>query len=329
VVSSARVSEPDDPSPPPSSAGLAGTPPPPPPAPATPAPHPPGPLGLVPAAIVGALLLVFLFFGAIAGREATLSENLDRVLHGGAGERKQAAFNLVRQIAENREAELGGQPPPWPLDPGFLPRLREARASVDESDPEIRLVIASLLAQLGDEEGVTGLLELLDLAPGQDPEGAVRFHALATLGSLGDPRAEAACARILRTSDDTGLRIVSAVALQRIPGEEGRGALLSALEDAVLEVRANAAIALAVRGDPAGAGLLRDLLDPEIYRGEQARDARKFTHARRISESRAQAVEALARLKRPEDRAVIERLAREDHDLAAREAAMRALEGWR
>ena len=67
------------------------------------------PLILVPAMIVGAILLVFLFFGAIAGREASLAENLDRVVHGGQAERKQAAFNMVRQVAENEQARQEGR----------------------------------------------------------------------------------------------------------------------------------------------------------------------------------------------------------------------------
>src|SRR5262249_49357309 len=84
------------------------------------------PLIVVPAVIVGAILLVFLFFGAITGREASLSENIDKVITGGQAERKQAAFNMVRQIAENREAQGEGHSAPWPVEADFLPKLRRA-----------------------------------------------------------------------------------------------------------------------------------------------------------------------------------------------------------
>ena len=54
------------------------------------------PLVVVPALIVMVLVLVFVLFGAVAGKEDSPRENLDRLLHGGFNERKQAAFNLVR-----------------------------------------------------------------------------------------------------------------------------------------------------------------------------------------------------------------------------------------
>ena len=286
------------------------------------------PLIVVPAVIVGAIILVFLFFGAITGREASLSENVDRVVHGGQAERKQAAFNMVRQIAENRQALSEGRSSPWPVEPDFLPKLRQAWSSTSAGDPYIRLVLASLLAQLSDPEGVPNLLALLDTPASEDPDGSIRFNALANLGALGDPRAEAPAIRILQQADDSGLRAVAAIALQRIPGAAGATALRGAVEDPILEVRANAALALAMRGDPAGASVLRDLLDPAIYAAEHGRDGAKFAQARRVSESRVAAIQALARLHRPEDRAEIERVAEKDDDLLVREAGMTALKSW-
>lgn len=286
------------------------------------------PLIVVPALIVGAVMLVFLFFGAIAGSEATLAENLDRVVNGGQAERKQAAFNMVRQIAENRQALLDGREPPWPLDPSFRDGLRRAWDSTSADDPSIRLVLASLLAHLEDPQGVPHLIALLDTPQGDDPDGEIRFNALATLGSLGDARAEAPAVRILQSGDDPGLRAVAAIALQRIPGETGAQALRGALDDPVFEVRANAAIALSMRGDPAAGRVLLDLLDRDVYESEHGRDAAKFSQATRISESRVAAVEGLARLRRAEDRQAIVRVAELDDDLAVREAAMKALEDW-
>jgi len=287
------------------------------------------PLIVVPAVIVGAILLVFLFFGAITGREASLSENIDKVISGGQAERKQAAFNMVRQIAENREAQAESRSAPWPVEPDFLPKLRRAWASTSSGDPYLRLVLASLLAQLGDPDGVPNLLALLDTPASEDKDGSVRFNALADLGALGDPRAEASAVAILQKGEDPGLRAVAAIALQKIPGEAGLAALRGAVDDPLLEVRANAAVALAMRGDPAGAGVLKELLDPAVYAAEHDRVGAKFAAARRVSESRVAAITALARLHRPEDKAEIERVAEKDDDLAVREAGMRALESWR
>lgn len=287
------------------------------------------PLVVVPALIVGVIVLVFLFFGAIQGRESTLGENLDRVISGGAGERTQAAFNMVVQLAENQEAKTAGKDLPWPVDASFLPKLHDAWKKAPADDPKIRLVLATMLAQLGDSEGVPSLIALLDVPEGDDADGFVRFNVLANLGALGDPRALDAIVRVLEHSTDDGLRSVAVIALQRIGGEKSRAALLGALEDGSFEVRANAALALAARGDVAGATVLRGLVETASYAAEHERDKKKFAQARRVSESRVMAIHGLSRLRRPEDRAVIERVAESEADLAVREAAMKALAEWK
>jgi hypothetical protein len=285
------------------------------------------PLIVVPAAIVGAIVLVFLFFGAIAGHEASVEENLDRVISGGAGDHTQAAFNLVRQLAENQAARNEGRELPWPVDERFLPRLQAAWEATPADDKTIRLVLAGLAGQLGDPDAVPKLVSLLESMDAEDTDG-VQFHALANLGALGDARATPVIVRYLEGSADDGLRSVAAVALQRMPGEESRQALVGALDDRSLEVRANAALSLSVRGDAAGARVLRELLKTATYTSEHDLDARKYAQPRRISESRVKAVEALGHLKIAEDQALLAELAESDKDLAVREAAMKALAQW-
>jgi HEAT repeat protein len=287
------------------------------------------PLVVVPALIVGVIVLVFLFFGAIRGRDASLSENLDRVISGGAGERTQAAFSMVVQLAENQEAKNSGKPLPWPIEESFLPKLQDAWKKAPADDAKIRLVLATMLAQLGDSEGVPSLIALLDTPPAEDADGFVRFNVLANLGAIGDERALDAIIRVLETSNDEGLRTVACIALQRMKGDKSRAALVGALEDGSFEVRANAALALAARGDPAGASVLRTLLDKSSYTAEHERDSKKFAQGRRVSESRVMALHALSELHRPEDRAAIASVADKDDDLAVREAAMKALADWK
>jgi HEAT repeat protein len=287
------------------------------------------PLVVVPALIVGVIVLVFLFFGAIRGRESSLSDNLDRVINGGAGERTQAAFSMVVQLAENQEAKNDGKPLPWPIDEAFLPKLKDAWKKAPPDDPKIRLVLATMLAQLGDGEGVPSLIALLDVPASDDADGFVRFNVLANLGALGDERALEPIIRVLETSTDEGLRSVACIALQRMSGEKSRAALVGALDDGSFEVRANAALALAARGDASGARVLRALLDPSAYAAEHERDKKKFVEGRRISESRVMAIHALAALHQPEDRAAIASVAEKEDDLAVREAAMKALADWK
>lgn len=285
------------------------------------------PLIVVPAAIVGAIVLVFLFFGAIAGHEASVEENLSRVMSGGAGDHSQAAFNLVRQLAENQAARNEGRELPWPIDERFLPKLQSAWDATPADDKTIRLVLAGLSGQLGDPEAVPKLVSLLESMDAEDKDG-VQFHALANLGALGDARAVPVIVRYLEGSSDEGLRSVAAVSLQRIRGEESRIALVGALDDRSLEVRANAALSLSVRGDGAGARVLRELLKSSTYAAEHELDARKYAQPRRITESRVKAVEALGHLKLADDEPLLAELAERDDDLAVREAAMKAIAEW-
>ena len=92
------------------------------------------PLVVVPFLVVGVLVLVFLFFGAIRGEDASLERNLEALVHGGTNERQQAAMNLSVQLVENREARGKGQEPPWPTGPDFLERLQGSWESLADEE---------------------------------------------------------------------------------------------------------------------------------------------------------------------------------------------------
>lgn len=294
------------------------------------------PLVVVPALIVMVLVLVFVLFGSVAGKENSPRENLDRLLNGGFNERKQAAFNLVRQVLESRRASAQGEAPEFEIDAGFLPELRAARAQVDalESprDVPIPLVLSSLLAQLGEVEGVAQLAELTQLSDVLDPEHEYRVYAAMTLGAIGDHlegagREQAARALIaLLENPDPALVLVAIAGLQRLPTEATAPALKGMLGSRVLEQRGSAALSLAALGDPAGAEVLEEMLTPRPYEAERAQDPNKWPAAR-VSESRCKALEALIALGLPPSAAELRRLADEDPDPNVRRAAMAAAEG--
>jgi len=284
------------------------------------------PLVVVPGMIVVVLVLVFLAFGGIGGSEPSIDENLRVLVSGGANERTQAAFSLSQKIASNSRALLDGEEVPWPVPEDLGARVREAYAATSEGDPTVRFVLASLQAQLGDEQGVPHLVELLELPDSEDEDAQLRFQVLVSLGTSGDPRATPA---VLGFADhpDGGLRSIVAIVLQKLPGEAVRPALEGLTRDPELEVRANAAISLAKLGDPAGAGVLLSLLDPEVYRAENEADRRRFRSGEIVSQSRRKGLEALRKLGRPADREAV--LAwREDPDLEFRGELLDALERW-
>ncbi len=284
------------------------------------------PLLVVPFLVVGVLVLVYVFFGAIRGREASIQENLERVIQGGANERKQAALSLAAQVAENRRAVAEGREPVWGVRGDLLGELRRAWDALPSDDnPHIRLALAQLAAGYGDPDSLAKLSGFLALPESEDPRGELRAQAMVGLSWLGDPRAADSLAPFLNHPDPF-LRQAAAAALQRVPGNRSLEALRGLLADPSLELRGQAAISLSCLGDPAGAAVLLELLRPESYAQVRAEDPRKFKSAGQVHETRLEALRALARLARPEDRPVIESLAAGDLDPTIREAAMLVLQ---
>jgi len=135
------------------------------------------PLVVVPAMIVIVVLLVYTLVGAITGEEATVDENLNRVLHGGSNERTQAAYALVAQLAENHRALIDGEELPWEISDEFAPNLAGALEGLGEDEAQLQYVISSSLHHLGDPAGLVGLRKILALGE--------LFDALGDLGEFG------------------------------------------------------------------------------------------------------------------------------------------------
>lgn len=302
------------------------------PAPPSGAPPPPSPyrnllvpLVVVPFLVVGVLVLVFVFFGAIAGKEASLEENLARVVDGGPNESKQAAMSLGVQAAENARAKLEGKPEPWPVGPQFREQLAQAWSTVSEDDRRLRLTIAQLSAAQGDPVARERLASFLRLPDEEDREGELRFAALMGLACLDDPAAAELVIPLVHNADPL-LRQTAVGVLQRMPGPATVEALAGLLDDPSLELRGQAAISLSRLGDARGARVLRELVARESYDSVHRAQPAKFANEPLIQAVRVKAVEALARLALEEDRALLAGVAKDDPDPHVREAAMRALE---
>jgi len=282
------------------------------------------PLVVVPAMIVVVVLLVYTLVGAITGEEATVDENLHRVLHGGSNERTQAAYALVAQLAENDRARIGGNDLPWEVSEALAPKLTDALVGLGEDEVQLQYVLSSALLHLDDPAGIEGLRGILALGEEADPEGKLKFHALVSLGSRGSSETFGDVSAFL-DDEDQGLRSLAAGYLRFYPAELAIPPLKGSLGDLDLAVRLNAAISLSWFSDPAGAVVLRDGTRREIYEAERARNPRNYARAEVVRENRVRALEGLARLARVEDRALLEELAAGDEDLEVREAAMRAI----
>lgn len=295
------------------------------------------PLVVVPALIVMVFVLVWTFFSSITGREASPEENVERLLHGGKNERTQAAFNLVRQALEEWETDARGEEGPWAFDEALVEKVRAAWEDTQDmqapEDVPIPLALATLLAQLRDQGSVERLADLTRLAPELDPDGEYRSYAGFSLGALGErlDGAERDVARAalleLIASEDHGLRMVGAIALQTLPGPETSAALRALLVESSLELRGNAALSLARLGDDAGRVVLLEMLGEQAYATERERESEKWTRGRLVSESRRKALAALASIGALPAAAELERLAEQDPDPEVRELARRLMVG--
>jgi HEAT repeat protein len=282
------------------------------------------PLLVVPAMIVVVLLLVYTLVGAIAGEEASLEENLQRVMRGGANERDQAAFALVAQLAENDRALADGLEAPWEISMELRPNLVSALEVLGEDEAQLQYVISSALLHLGDPAGLEGLRGILTLGEEADPDGKLKFHALFCLGPRGDAETFEDVRPFLE-SDDAGLRSLAAGLMRYYAQDLAAPALSAALGDHDLAVRLNAAISLSWLGNSAGATLLMDGAGRALYEAERQRDPQAYARADVVRANRVRALDALARLGRAEDIAFFEGVVEAEDDLEVREAAMKAL----
>jgi HEAT repeat protein len=269
---------------------------------------------IFPLAIVGVCVAVFVIFGLIAGESKGAHDFLAEVRSGGATRRWQAAFELSKVLQSGKDPALA--------EPKFRAELVKLFQEVKNDDPRVRRYLALALGRLGDPAAVPVLLEALhdEGTEGHPVDPETRVYALWALGAIGDPAALPEL-RARAKDEDAGLRKTAIHALGGLPGPEARATLLAGLEDGVEDVRWNAALVLARRGETAAVPVLLQMTDR----------AHLETVAGLTGEQREQAIlEAVASaggLSSPELRAALTRLRENDPSLKVREAARKALEG--
>jgi len=210
---------------------------------------------IFPMAIVVVCVAVFAVFGLIASEGKSPRDHLNEVRSGGGlfnHKRWQAAFALAGAIEFQRESARS--------DPRFA---RELTALFEESarwqDPLARRYLGLALGRLGDPVAVPALRR----AAGDDLEADIetRLYAILALGRLGDPAALPELLSAVAASDP-GLRKAAVHALGSFPDRPlARQAMRAALEDAVDDVRWNAALGLARMRDTAALPVLARMLD--------------------------------------------------------------------
>ena len=263
-----------------------------------------------PMAIVASCVAVFVVFGLIAAEGKSAREYLGEVRTGGTARRWQAAFELSKVIQGGKDKAL--------KDPRFADELLALFQESEKDDPRVRRYLALALGRIGDARAVPPLLKLVaEHDATSDPETLI--YSIWALGSLRDESAVPELVR-LAGAEDPGVRKAAVHALGAMPGEPARERLLASLADGAEDVRWNAALALARRGDAAGAPVLKSMLD-RAYLAKVP-----DLSAEQAEEAMLAAVGAAAQLHDPELKRALAELRTSDPSLKLRNAAGAALE---
>ena len=210
---------------------------------------------LLPLAVVGGMVGVFLLFTLATRRTPTPEDYLRTLRSGRFNQRWQAAFELSNVIknapSRNPDRNLEKE----------LARVFEASMASKDEDPRVRRYLALALGNSGSSEAIGPLLKG---AVSSDPE--TRLYSLAGLARLHANESKELFVRGL-ADPDPAIRSVCAYGLGAIPGVEAGHELTEMLKDTAPEVRWNAALALARLGDNSGQGVLIEMLNRQYLDG--------------------------------------------------------------
>jgi hypothetical protein len=286
---------------------------------------------LIPLAVVAVTAVVYLGFRSMIDDGRTAHEYLAEVQHGGTDRRWPAAYELSR-LMDDPDVQADRS-----LGPALVAAFEQARSD----DPRIRRYLALAIGRLDppwppgavdalsrslDEAGPVAKQDWMSQLTGwsESDVGEVRISTIWALGASGDPSV-AERLQPFYDSGDPGIRKMVVYALGALPGETQVATLREALQDEAPDVRWNAAVALARRGDGQGAGVIRQMLDREYVTRIVTREARQHVDLDPISEVMISGLQAAAALKDQALRQPIAELSENDRSMKVRQAALEAL----
>lgn len=220
-------------------------------------------LFVIPAIIVLAVVLVYLLFGKIASGDSDPQQFRVALESSNPVRRWQAAHNLAQTLEADRSLSQNGE-----LASDLVGLLKEELDRGAGANDEQRSLKAYLVTAVGRFQSPVGVPALVRaMKPPYDV--AVRFRAISALVDLNDriedfPATDVA-ADLIEVSHDPEpiLRKVSAFAMGALDDLRFSPRLQEMLADGDVDVRYNAALALARNGDAASVPVLVAMLDPE------------------------------------------------------------------
>lgn len=286
---------------------------------------------LIPLTVVGITVLVYMGFRALLSDSRNAENYLMEVRTGGSDRRWPAAYELSRMMADP-EVRASGQ---------LAPALVEAFERAKDDDPRVRRYLALAIGRLDPplpKEAVAALTKSLEepevryspdffsrMAGATDSEeGEARISTIWALGSSGDPSVVQTVEPFYK-SGDAGVRKMVVYALGALPGDAQIPTLVEAIGDPEVDVRWNAALALARHGRNEGRGIIGQMLDRPYVEQTVKREVRPDVEVDPVAEVIISGLRAAAALKDPSLKAPIETLSKQDPSMKVRQAALEAL----
>src|SRR5438067_1584866 len=268
---------------------------------------------LIPLAVVGITVSVYVGFRSLLADDRQPQDYLNEIRNGGSTRRWPAAYELSRLMAD----------PKVRADRTLAPALVRAFQE-SKDDAQVRRYLALAIGRMDPPlpaDAVADLTHALD-----DQDGETRISVIWALGSSGDPAVVSTLQPLYTTSaNDAGIRKMVVYALGALPGDAQLVTLRAALQDEAPDVRWNAAVALARHGDHDGVPVLRQMLDRPYVEQTVKRDVRADEDQDPIADVMISGLRAAASLKDEALRNRIVELSESDRSMKVRQSALEAL----
>ncbi|HEY7286254.1 MAG TPA: HEAT repeat domain-containing protein [Vicinamibacterales bacterium] len=268
---------------------------------------------LIPLAVVALAVSVYVGFRSLLTDSRTPQDYLREVQAGGSNRRWPAAYELSRLMSD----------PKVRADKTLAPALVKA---FEESggDPQVRRYLALAIGRLDPPlppEAIADLTRALE-----DPDSETRISVIWALGSSGDAAVVPRLIPLYTAPDgDAGVRKMVVYALGALPGTEQLTTLRTALQDDTADVRWNAAVALARKGNHEGVPVLKQMLDRAYVEQVVKRDVRQDSDEDPIADVIISGLRAAAALNDQALKPSVAALVESDRSLKVRDAAIEAL----
>src|SRR5689334_11613566 len=266
---------------------------------------------LIPLAVVGITVAVYVGFRSLLADDRKAQDYLAEVRTGGRDRRWPAAYELSRLMAD----------PKVRADRSLAPALVQAFVE-SKGDARVQQYLALAIGRLDPPLPADAIAELKKTVDSSD--GETRISAIWALGSSGDPSVIPTLEPLYQ-SPDAGVRKMTVYALGALPGEAQLATLRAALEDSTADVRWNAAVALARKGQHDGVPVLRQMLDRQYVEQTVTREVRVDEDRDPIADVMISGLRAAATLKDDALKPSVTTLSQSDRSMKVRQAALEAL----